>query len=601
MIRFLPNSIKGKISILTVSFTLIITMFMASISFYIYQSFIQKNLIQSTEFGIQLIMDGIHTDLNELIYLSKWCGSNKTITDYLEVNKEDEEYTSVLLEGFERLKEEYQNSKISDHIKRIVICDNNDNFMQIIGRAYDFYNSDPNEIKNLNFFEPLMESDKIRWVGLVEDPLVKNKPELVIPLVRPIYNSYRASTIGWAYITVSDKLITNHFKNYAIQEDSNVYITIEDSSYLLKDNTLTPTKLNYKLQKEIKGVTKNNNTKAYIVEDEQGDKTTMVTYYSGTKGWSLSQTLSKQQLYEQRNFYFMLLIVICIIIILLGTILTLYLNHIINTPIKRIRHKMKQISGGDFTADPSIEWENELGAIGKGINTLSLDMVNLLEKRISDEKKKTDLEYQILLSQINPHFLYNTLGSIKWMATIQNANGIAEMVTSLARLLKKVSKETKEVTSISDEISILEDYFLIQRYRYGGIITLDYHIESMDLYNCEILKFSLQPLIENAIFHGIEPKGEAGFISVDIRRTKDEDIVIDITDDGIGMTQEKITEIMSGECTTSSTFFKKIGIANVHNRIQYTYGSKYGLTISSEPLKYTKMTILLPYKHYNSN
>lgn len=593
--RFLPGSIKGRISLLTVSFTLIITILIASISFYVYQSFIQKNLIQTTEFSLQLIMDGINTDLNEFIYLSKWCGSNKNIMDYLETEKEESDYTHILLESYDRLKEEYQNSKISDYIKRIVICDNSDKYIQIIGRASDFYNSDPSEIKKLSFFEPFMQSDKIRWIGLVDDPLVKNKSEQVIPLVRPIYSSYRSSIIGWAYITVSANIITDHFINYATLEDSNVYITIEDMNYILKEGVLTPTKIDYKPLNEVKGVTLNDNTKATLVEDKNGEKTTMITYYSSTKGWSLSQTLSKQQLSQQRALYYLLLIITCIIILLLGTMLTLYLNHTINAPIKKIRSKMKQISQGDFSIDTSIEWKNELGAIGKGINTLSLDMVALLDKRIADEKKKNDLEYQILLSQINPHFLYNTLGSIKWMATIQNAHGIAEMVTSLARLLKKVSKENKEVTTIKDEISILEDYFLIQRYRYGGIITLDYHIESDDLYDCEILKFTLQPLIENAIFHGIEPKGEAGYISVDIRK-QNEDIVIEITDDGIGMTTDKITEILSADSNTSSTFFKKIGIANVHNRIQYTYGNSYGLSISSEPLKYTKMTILIPYK-----
>jgi two-component system sensor histidine kinase YesM len=569
---------------------------MASVSFYIFQYFLEKNLIQTTEFSLQLVMDSITADMNELNYLGKWCGSNDTIADYLVTPKDSERASFMALEAYDRLKEEYQNSKISEYIKRIMISNNDNKFIQIIGKAHDFYYSDPEKIRNLDFFEPQLYSRSIKWIGIVEDPLAKSVPEQVIPVVRPIYSSYRASIIGWTYITVSTNVITDHFRNYSIPGDSNVYITIGNNTYDIKDGALIQVDLDYKPVKDITGVTYSNQASSTIVEDASGDKRTIVTYSSTIDGWSLSQSLSKEQFSQQKHWYYTLLIFICLLILLLGTLLTLYLNHIINVPINKIRRKIKQISSGDFSIDSTIEWDNELGDIGKGINILSFDVVNLMDKRISDEKQKNELEYQILLSQINPHFLYNTLNSIKWMATIQNASGIAEMVTSLARLLKKVSKETKQLTTIREELSLLEDYSLIQRYRYGGIISFEYNIESEDLYDCQILKFSLQPLVENAIFHGIEPKGEAGIIQISIRHQGEKDVIIEIMDDGIGMTTDQITKTLSGESDSSSTFFKKIGIANVNSRIKYTYGKEYGLYITSEIDNYTKMTIIIPYK-----
>lgn len=589
-----PKTIKAKLSGLTVIFTLITTIIMASASFYLFQYFLEKNLIQTTEFSLQLVMDSIEADMNELVYLSKWCGSNKTISDFLQYNENDVGYTALSLEAFERTKEEYQNSKISKFIKRIMISDNDNNFIQVIGKAPDLYTSDPQGVKELYFFDQMMQSDKTQWIGIITDPLTKSIPEQVIPIVRPIYSIYRAYVIGWAYITVSAEVITHHFKNYTIPADSEVFIHIGDKTYLVADNKLTESAKAYEIINNLPDIANNSNTAVEVVKDKDGINRTMVTINSGMKGWSLSQTISKEQFSLQKRWYYILLFVICFFIIFLGTILTLYLNHIINAPIKKIRHKMKEISVGDFRKDPSIEWENELGEIGKGINSLTLDIVNLLDKRIADEKQKNEMEYQILLNQINPHFLYNTLNSIKWMATIQNAGGIAEMVTSLAKLLKKVSKETNQTTTLREELSTLDDYFTIQKYRYGGSITLNYNIESEALYECSVLRFSLQPLVENAIFHGIEPKGEAGHIQINAKFCGTNDILIDVIDDGIGMTQEKINQTLSGDGECNSSLFKEIGIANVNRRIQYNYGSSYGLTITSEQGKYTKMSMLLP-------
>ena len=138
---------------------------------------------------------------------------------------------------------------------------------------------------------------------------------------------------------------------------------------------------------------------------------------------------------------------------------------------------MQEISNGNFSYEAAIEWNNEFGEIGKGINSLSTNVVQLMEHRIAVEKQQKELEYQVLQNQVNPHFLYNTLNSIKWMATIQNATGIAEMTTALSRLLKSISKGTRQVIPIREELELLKNYILIQQYRYGGIITVTYKIE----------------------------------------------------------------------------------------------------------------------------
>lgn len=282
----------------------------------------------------------------------------------------------------------------------------------------------------------------------------------------------------------------------------------------------------------------------------------------------------------------------------IGILLMITLNRMINVPVSRIRAKMLRVADGDFERDPSIEWNHELGEIGRGINDLSENVYLLMNRRLEDEKQKKDLEYKMLQSQINPHFIYNTLNSIKWMATIQGSAGISEMTTALAKLLKSISKGTKLLVPIEEELSLLQDYFTIQSYRYGGTITMEIRVDEDSLLQCQIIKFTLQPLVENAIFHGVEPKG-AGHILIHVfyeRLTEESppSIRIDVTDDGIGMSPEKAAQILLSNDDSSTDFFREIGVSNVHKRLQYEFGESYGITIESVEGEYTTMSIHLP-------
>ena len=229
---------------------------------------------------------------------------------------------------------------------------------------------------------------------------------------------------------------------------------------------------------------------------------------------------------------------------------------------------------------------------------MSEQIQELLDHVVKEEREKQDLEYKMLQSQVNPHFLYNTLNSIKWMASIQGADGIAEMTTALSRLLKSISKGTKILVPLREELALLDDYFTIQKSRYGGTITMDIHVEEDSFLDASIVKFTLQPLVENSIFHGIEPKGTAGHIDINILRQNETNLIIEVLDDGVGMTEQQIRQLFSNEPSDvpdgKSEFFREFGILNVHKRLQYEFGPTYGITAESKEGSYTKMILLLP-------
>ena len=293
-------------------------------------------------------------------------------------------------------------------------------------------------------------------------------------------------------------------------------------------------------------------------------------------GCYISQSVSASELSGQRLLFMKMIGATLIGIIAIGGLLMVIMNRMIHTPLTRLRDKIQRIAEGDFSREPSIEWNHELGEIGKGINNLSESVTLLMDKRIEDEKQKRDLEYRMLQSQINPHFIYNTLNSIKWMATIQGANGISEITTALSRLLRSISKSTQLLIPIREELSFLEDYFIIQNYRYGGTITFLLQVDDASIYDKKIVRFTLQPLVENAIFHGIEPKGGTGHITVHaFYETASESSVrnirIDVTDDGVGMSPQKAAQILLDNNDNKADFSAKSASA------MYTSGCSMNL------------------------
>ena len=168
------------------------------------------------------------------------------------------------------------------------------------------------------------------------------------------------------------------------------------------------------------------------------------------------------------------------------------------------------------------------------------------------------------------------------------------MRNALSRLLKSIAKDERTRVPLSSELSFLDDYYTIQKYRYGGSITMQVVVDSEELLKNEILRFTLQPIVENAIFHGIEPKGSAGEITIHVYENSSGDVCVDVTDNGVGMDETTIAGLLTDEQKNKSNFFKDIGISNVHKRLQYEYGSSYGLSFTSQIGSYTTATVTLP-------
>lgn len=280
--------------------------------------------------------------------------------------------------------------------------------------------------------------------------------------------------------------------------------------------------------------------------------------------------------------------------------ITIYLRNVLTRPINTINNYIKNVSKGDFKGSLTLSCDDEFQSIAESINNMEREIHELMEKQKEEAEIKKELEFRVLQNQINSHFLYNTLNTIKWMASLQHADTIRDMTAALGHLLQNISKGSDKI-SIYEEMSLLDDYVLIQDINYNGQLKVNYHIGDPTITQASILKFLLQPIVENAIFHGIEPKGEdGGTIDIYLNRT-DEDIHIHIIDHGIGMTPDQIYILLHPhENPRNKRGLNGIGVHNINQRIKITYGKNYGITITSEPGLYTDVLICIPYERSSS-
>lgn len=598
------GTIRGRILLSTISLIIIISTIIIFISYFVVSSNLQKNLIQTSETKFSFLCSSINSNVDSVKSFIRACQTSSKIKNFaLEGNTANNRKKR---EAHDYMIEVYTSnvSLLPQLIRVVVIGKSRNDIIQVVESSYSTASVSSDAVLSLPYFDTLYANLGEISTGILQDPFIKTKKIPMIPFLHAIYHPYQPGEIGYIYTEMSLSVITEPIHHYSSSTGSRLFFHIGDEQYLYADDdTLLPCNPDYKVLKDLSNAALSNDTTIQKVKFADSDEVSIIiTRPLDTNGWYVTEALDISAL--SRSIFRTFLIIAVIVLAatsMIGIILSLFLSKTVNVPVKQLQERMQRIAGGDFERDPSTEWPHELGDIGKNINDLSENVLLLLNQKIEDERQKKDYEYKMLQSQINPHFLYNTLNSIKWMATIQNAPGIAEMTTSLSRLLKDISKGTTNLVTLDHEIALLNDYFTIQQYRYGGTITLQYHIEDSALTACHILRFTLQPIVENAIFHGIEPKGGTGTIDIYVYQDENTDVHIHITDNGVGIEPEVAAHLLDNDNLAKSSFFRDIGIANVHKRLQYEFGSRYGLSIVSKPDMFTTVCILIPYQTDFSN
>lgn len=277
---------------------------------------------------------------------------------------------------------------------------------------------------------------------------------------------------------------------------------------------------------------------------------------------------------------------------LFAAIVSIYLSSVITRPIKKLMSGILLVEKGQFEQVEEIRSRDEIGHLSVRFNRMSRELKALVEQIQREVSEKAAAEMRALQSQINPHFLYNTLGSVKWIASMQQADKIVEMTEALIAMLRYAARAEGAIVTVRDELANLHNYMVIQKVRYYNRIQMQVEADE-SLLDCRMPKMVLQPFVENAIFHGLAGQEEEGMIVVRIAGAAEE-LVIEVQDNGIGM-EEETAAALRRSLSVPERNEQGIGLLNVQRRLQLHYGSRRcGITFESRPGAGTTFRIALP-------
>lgn len=265
------------------------------------------------------------------------------------------------------------------------------------------------------------------------------------------------------------------------------------------------------------------------------------------------------------------------------------------SPLRQLGRKMSYVAKGDFNQYAEVTGDGEIQELAKSYNRMLHDINHYVDSIIEIQKQKRQAEIHALQMQINPHYIYNTLTSIKWLIMQGDTVKSTKAIDAFIKLLRSTISKSDEYISVEEEIENLKNYMYINEIRYGEKIKTEFFISINEPDQLMIPKMILQPFIENAFFHGF-PEGQNGEIFVCVRE-KTEKLIVEIIDNGVGMDERQVNELENGKSSRKSEHFTGIGINNIRDRLKLIYENQYELKIKSSLGEGTTVTVVLPIQH----
>ena len=580
---------------------LIVICIAGAISFYNYTTYRQDVIAsetQSSKNRILSLSDRMEVAYNEMTNILLNCTERSTmfVSSAFTDTKRGYENPREAVYAADALKNLCAISGYSKDIYKISLYSHG--FLLQAGSSIG-YHDDPVRIMEAEWFEPLLKRSANEYaLTLVDNPfsLGHSTTPKLLPLLRPI-NQWRNQTPedSWVFLGISPTLFQDALDImppqtiiFAATSEGDIIASRgnedPDGSPLYDGQALAKQLLD---RKEMNG--------SFQADLPPGN--CVISYvHQSVSGLLFFEVLPTSSIQFDKQVIFNTIGMIFLFCFVIGLTLSYLFSRQLGAPIRRLNERLSMISQGDFRPDPSIETDDEIGTIGKQINHMSSHISTLLDTRVHDEKEKKDMEIKMLQAQINPHFLYNTLDSIKWIATMQKNTGIVQVVTALSSLLKNMAKGFNEKVTFRQELDFLQNYVTIEKIRYIELFDVEISVDDDALYDARIIKLTLQPIVENAIFSGIEPSGRFGLISIHAF-AKDGVFYVTVRDNGIGIEPENIEKLLTDTSRITKSNMSGIGLPNVDRRLKLVYGEDYGITIESEIDRYTMITISLPLEY----
>ena len=403
-----------------------------------------------------------------------------------------------------------------------------------------------------------------------------------ISLIRVINDIYTQKQIGILILNISFDSFAESFQEIIYEYDTDIMIMDGQENIILDFK-------NTAIKNDILDFIRSNedNSKLISLNGQQH----LTSYLDIPEyDWKIVSVMSFEEITRESNIFNITALIIIAFngfLLFLGSIVV---SRMISVPVNKLLDSMKGVENGKFERVDIESGNDEIGKLRNGYNIMIIEIENLIQKVVEDQRQLRKAELDVLQAQIKPHFLYNTFDAISSLALQGRNDEVYNMMQALGSYYRTSLSKGSKVITIAEEIEVVKNYLTIQKVRYGDIFTAHYDIDSSITEN-KILKLVLQPLVENSIYHGIKPKGEPGNIYI-LAKKKNENIVLTIGDDGVGMKQDLAIKILDD--TNNNIEETGFGLRGTIERLNIFYQSRTLVDIESKPDEGTKIIITIP-------
>ncbi|WP_411169014.1 sensor histidine kinase [Clostridium sp. MB05] len=581
-----------KIKSITLKLCLLLILFIITISVVIGVWAIKDtNKIVQIEIGkmnneiLQEISDNISILLSNIEEIGNNIVEDNKLISVLsipkeEVMKRDEDFINAdkYVEGL--LNEQvWKYGKYNMKPELYVISENDLNFSTYAKNKYNI-----NSIKDEIWYNEIVEADgNTVLISTFEDEEGIGPYKCIFRMGRLIKDLITDETLGVLIMDVSEKMLYDRY-NKIIKDGRNIYIIdLKGDIISSRDKRLIGN--NY--YRELDYGQHLKTEEWYSIFERDGIKYMKMVSTLDRYGWSIVEEIPLhivRQPIKQITQKFSLTLILVIII---SFIVIYKISVWVTKPVINIKNTMGKVMSGDLKAKVEVDRDDEIGKLEESFN----DMVKWLDDSIEEikekEKQKRIAELSFLQAQINPHFLYNTLSGVRFLVSMNKNEEAEEMLYKFSKLLRNILPRASELISLEDEIEIIKTYVELQKIRYPNGFTVDIDIDNK-IKSVMVPALILQPVVENAIFYSMESENNRGIIKIK-GYIEDKFIKLEIIDNGKGMSSSQINNLFNNKESIN-----RVGLINVHERIQLNYGKEYGIEVISKEGNGTKVIFKLP-------
>lgn len=575
--KWLSYSLRRKLSLLMLLFALIPMLFLGLLAYGISAHLTKQNITQSGFDTLRQMRGNLVSMIEDVEGMSIYLIGQRDIQQYLRLADPDDRLAADIIGDLGNL------AGSKSYISHISIYANNSTSILSSSSIYntDFHN--PIELTTVQ--------DKM-WAGLfpIEDYAGKRD---VITFIRPLRSIHNYQLLGWLSVSLDEKQVSREWANLQLGGGEAQIRLIDENGSVLSASDKSELFVNWDdLYPDVQvHMDTSEYGEALIQQDVEGGEDLSLLYYrEPINGWTLLATLPSSWASTQSSFILHLTALAVVLVVVLSGALTFFVLNRVTKPLALLSRLLTMVNPDRPLPVFPMNTNDEIARLGQSYNMLGKHIEELKQQLILNETRKKEADMQALQAQINPHFLYNTLSSIRWMALMNRDQAIAQMVGSLSDFLRFSLNNGRDFCTVHQELAHIRNYEQVQSMRYPDKFTLDLVIDTQ-LQDRYMLKLLLQPLVENAMLHGILKREGAGTITV-IVEEQGKNMVFTVMDDGVGIPEDQLA-ILQQQIQNSEPH-AGYGLRNVNERLLLHYGPDSQLQIVSSPGSGTRIRFSIP-------